>query len=327
MKVCVYLELEGPLAMSGIATAVKNQRKALELNGIEVTSDPGDEYDVLHINTIGPRSLYLAKKMKRKGKKIVLHTHTTAENFRESFGFSNQIAPLLKKYLRYFYDQGDLLICPSEYAKSELASYGLSTRIKVVSNGVDVETFKADEKRGEEYRARFELEGVVPFCVGNVFARKGISTFAKVGAMFPKHRFIWFGPIYGGPLKSRKVRSILKRTPPNVRFVGRVEDIVAAYSAGDVFFLPTHHETQGVVVLEAASCGKPILIRDLPVFKGWLQDGRDCLKATEEEFPEKLRRLLENQQLRKKLGENARKLAEKHSLKEIGKQLIEAYGG
>ena len=327
MRVCVYLEFEGPLAMSGIATAVKNQRKALELNGVKVTSDPGDEYDVLHINTIGPRSLYLAKKMKKKGKKVVLHAHTTAENFKESFGFSNQIAPLLKKYLGYFYNQGHVLICPSNYAKSELASYGLSTEIKVVSNGVDVEKFKADEEKRREYRAKFRLDGIVPFCVGNVFARKGISTFAEVGSIFPEHQFIWFGPIYSGPLRSRKVGSVLKKTTSNVRFVGRVEDIIVAYSAGDIFFLPTHHETQGVVVLEAASCGKPILVRDLPVFEGWLQDGLNCLKATEEEFPGKLERLLEDPRLRKKLGENARKLAEKHSLREIGKQLIEAYGG
>jgi len=313
--------------MSGIATAVKNQRKALELNGIRVTSDPNGEYDILHINTIGPQSLYLAKKMRRKGKKVVLHAHTTAENFRESFGLSNQIAPLLKKYLKYFYNQGDIIICPSEYTKSELVGYNLSPEIKVVSNGIDIEEFKGNEKKRHEYRTKFGLGGTVPFCIGNVFIRKGISTFAKVGRIFPKHQFIWFGPIYTGPLKSRGVKFTIKNTPRNVKFVGRVEDIIAAYSAGDIFFLPTHHETQGVVVLEAASCGKPILVRDLPVFEGWLQDGENCLKATEEEFTDKLGRLLENPQLRRKLGENARKLAKKHSLQKIGKQLIAAYGG
>ncbi|MBU4341759.1 MAG: glycosyl transferase family 1, partial [Candidatus Altiarchaeota archaeon] len=95
MKVCLYLELESKLRGSGIGAAIKNQRKSLELNDVEYTSNLEGEFDILHTNSIGLNSLRVAREMKKKGKKVVMHAHTTADDFRNSYRFSNVIAPFL----------------------------------------------------------------------------------------------------------------------------------------------------------------------------------------------------------------------------------------
>ena len=55
------------------------QEESLKGNGVEVTTDPKDDYDVVHINTIFPSDYFMAKKAKKCGKKVVSvsYTHLT----------------------------------------------------------------------------------------------------------------------------------------------------------------------------------------------------------------------------------------------------------
>lgn len=326
MRVCLYLELEKRLKCSGISTAIKNQRKALSLNGVEYTNSlTHNEFDIVHINIMGPKSLYIAKKMKRLGKKVILHAHVTADDFRNSYMFSNLIAPFLKKYLTYYYNQADLVICPSEYTKSVLEGYGVKKEIRVISNGIDTEKFKFSGEGRSKFRKKFNIDGIAILSVGHVFIRKGISTFADVGRSFPDNMFLWIGRRYKN-LEEFRVSGIVNSAPNNVKFLEYIEDIVSAYSGSDIFFFPSFCENQGIVLLEAAACRRPILVRDISTYNGWFNDGVNCLKAkTDDEFRVKLRKLIEDEQLRKNLADNAYTLSKEHSLEKIGAKLKEVY--
>ena len=327
MKVCLYLEASDLLAKSGIGTALNQQKKALQKAGVGYTTDPHEEdYDIIHINTFLPKSLLYAKKMKEKGKKVILHAHTLDVDTENSFTFSTQVSPLLRKYLKYFYRHADHIICPSEYAKGVLKKYGLKNEISVVSNGVDLDRFYFDNEKRKKYRSEYKLKDVVPFSVGHVFIRKGVKTFVEVARSFP-NTFVWFGRVYSKFLvSSRDVEKLMKKKPKNVIFTGYVNDIVAAYCAGDIFFFPSMAETQGIVILEAMACKRPILIRDMPVFEGWLKHDYDCLKAkNDEEFVFYLDKLINNEGLRKKLISNASKTVEEHSLEKVGQELKKVY--
>lgn len=81
-----------------------------------------------------------------------------------------------------------------------------------------------------------------------------------------------------------------------------------------------------MAVLEAAAVGLPILVRDIPVYQGWLVDGENCLKAaTEKEFQAAMERLLKDGELRHKLGRNALTLAKRESLEELEHKLRNEY--
>jgi glycosyltransferase involved in cell wall biosynthesis len=324
MKVCLYLEMEKKLGASGIASAIKNQRKALELNGVEYTSDLKDDFDIIHLNIIGPKSLYLAKKMRMRGKKVVIHAHMTDCDFRNSYRFSNVVAPFLRRYLAYYYSQADMLLCPSEYTKGVLLGYGIKKPITAISNGIDVERFKFSEEKRAAFRRQYSLDGAVPLCVGHMFIRKGINTYVNVARSL-KNRFFWIGRRFP-KLEEPEVSHLIESAPGNVTFISYIDDIVDAYCGSDIFFFPSSCENQGIVILEAAACGRPLLVRDIPVYEKWLVDGVNCLKASsDEEFKEKLRLLSEDEALREKLGKSAYEMSREHTLKAVGAKLKGIY--
>ena len=74
------------------------------------------------------------------------------------------------------------------------------------------------------------------------------------------------------------------------------------------------------------ACGKPVVLRDIDVFREFYTDGEDCLMcSTFEEFEEALERLAADPDLRERLGENARETAEEHSLERVGDELETTY--
>ena len=326
MRVCLYLELESKLRGSGIGAAIKNQRRGLELNDVEYTSNLEGEFDILHTNSIGLNSLRVAREMKKKGKKVVMHAHTTADDFRNSYRFSNVIAPFLKRYLNYYYNHADLVLCPSEYTKGVLEKAGVKAPIIPISNGIDIERFKFSKKKRREFRKEFELEGITPLSVGHVFRRKGISTFMRLAQRLP-NKSVWVGRRYKN-MEDPSIAKLIKNAPSNFVLIDFIKDIVCAYSGSDIFVFPSYCENQGIVLLEASSCRMPIIVRDLPVYREWFDDGVNCLKARNDgEFKEKLKILIEDEKLRDNLAKNAYNMSREHSLQKVGKKLKDIYSG
>jgi len=329
MLVSHYFEWESTIT-GGFAQSVNNQRKILDRHGIEYTTEPILDADLLHLNNMGPRSVYYAKRAQRAGTPVVAHTHNTAADFRDSFVFSNQIARPLRPYLEYAYGQADHLICPSEHNQDVIAGY-TDTPSTVISNGFDADRFAGsdDPDLREEYLDRYDLEPPVVFMFGHVIRRKGLDTFVETARALPEYDFAWFGYLNptGGTLdkflQPRETRRLVENSPDNCTFTGYIEDPRGAPAAGDVFFWPSRNENEGMALLEAMHCGKPPVIRSIPTYE-WLDDGDDCLK-TSEEFVEPIRRLCEDPDLREEIGSAAAETTEQFTLDAVGEQLVTLY--
>ena len=65
MKILLYFEGQNVIGKSGIGRALSHQKRALSSMGIDYTLDPkATDYDILHINTYGLKSLQLVRKAK-----------------------------------------------------------------------------------------------------------------------------------------------------------------------------------------------------------------------------------------------------------------------
>jgi 1,2-diacylglycerol-3-alpha-glucose alpha-1,2-glucosyltransferase len=329
MKVCLYLEAENVVARSGFRTAFAQHLRALERAGVPVTTDPADDFDILHLHWFGPRSLYYLKKAKQQGKIVIAHAHSIGSyDFKDSFTLSNTFAPLYERYLHYFYELSDAIFTPSEHAQALLQAQGISRPIYVVSNGVDLEKFRFDAQARQQYRRRFGLKRFTVFSAGNLIPRKGVLDFLEVARRLPQFDFIWFGQAWGRLLAfDIEMHEALDARPPNVKLPGFVEETPGAFSAGDLLFYPSYGETHGLVLFEAAALQRPLVLRDLPEYTaaGW-HDGENCLKGqTMDAFCEKIIQLASDAALRERLAHAAYRLAAANSLERVGHHLHQLY--
>ena len=327
MKVLLYTENEKAVRKSGLGKAIKHQMKALELAGIPYTRNIKDDYDILHINTYFPYSYELAQKAKKNGKKIVYHAHSTEEDFRNGFVFSKQVSPLFKKWLIKCYSLGDIIVTPTEYSKKVLEGYNIDRKIYAISNGIEIEKFKRNEELGKKFREKYGYtpEDKVVIGIGLYIERKGIVDFVELARRMPEYKFIWFGY---SPLSAatKNVRDAVKTKLDNLTFAGYVDSemIIGAMSGCNVYIFPTLEETEGIPIVEACACKCKAIIRDIPVFEGWLEDKVNVYKAKDvDDFETKIKQVINNEL--PDLTETAYKVAEERSLEIIGQKLKKVY--
>lgn len=328
MKVLLYTESLKTISKSGLGKAIKHQMKALDYSKISYTNNPKDKpYDVAHINFYLWKSFRLARQLQKQNIPIVYHAHSTEEDFRNSFIGSNLIAPIFKKWICKCYKMGDIIITPTVYSKKLLESYHLNKKIYAISNGIELEFFKRIESNGKKFRKYYQYSSKDKIIVGIglYLERKGILDFVELAKRLPDYQFIWFGytPLYTVP---RKIRKAVRTKLPNLKFAGYVEPemIKNALTGCDLYLFPTLEETEGIPIIEACAMRTPSLIRDIPVFDGWLEDGVNVYKAkTLDEFEDKIVRIL-NHDL-KDLTDEAYHVAEARDIKKIGEQLKKVY--
>lgn len=326
MKILLYTEFENQINKSGLGKAINHQMRALEDNNVSYTRNENDDYDIVHINFYGLKSYLMAKKAKKKNKKVIYHAHSTEEDFRNSFKFSNQVAPLFKWWICKCYRLGDHIITPTPYSKKLLEGYGLKN-ITAISNGIDIDFFKKDENLGKKFRTQYNFleNDKVIMGIGLYLERKGILDFVELAKRLPEYKFIWFG-YTDLKLVPKKIREAVTTKLPNLVFAGYVEPemIKGALSGADLYIFPTLEETEGIPIMEACACKQKTIIRDIPVFDGWLEDSKTVYKAKDvDDFEIKIKKVLNNEL--PDLTEEVYKVALSRDVKKIGKELILVY--
>ena len=332
MSVCIYQGGYDTVRKSGVGKALEHQAAALKSAGLPLVEEippagPEAKACVVHLNTVLPGAPLAAARAHARGCKVVYYGHSTMEDFRNSFCGSNLLAPLFKRWLIFCYRQGDVVITPSVYSRRILMGYKIGRPIYTLSNGIDTDFFKPDPVRGARFRERYGLaEGQkCVISVGHWMVRKGLPDFVELARRMPQVRFIWFGQT-DAPLLTEEIRTAMEAAPGNVLFAGFVgaDELCDAYCGADVFAFLSHEETEGIVVLEALACGIPTLVRDIPVYDNWLEDGKSVYKASSlEEFASKLRDMLDGHL--PSLREGGMAVAEARSLRQIGQALCRIY--
>lgn len=329
MKVLLYFENQKALRQSGIGRALVHQKKALELAGVDYTLDFNDnDYDVVHINTLFFDSYKKLKKCKKKGLKVIVHGHSTVEDFKYSFRLWRLIAPIYNHLILRMYRKADVIITPTEYSKSLIQAYkGVNCPVYAISNGIMLDDYKYEPDKALKFEEYFKIESnkKIVICAGLYFERKGIRDFFEIARQMPDVQFIWFG--YLKPFMTQlKILKAIKKRPANVIMPGYVdiEVLRGAFMKADAFLFLSHEENEGIAVLEALASKLPVIVRDIGVFKGWLEHKVNVLKGnTIEEFKDDLEYVFNNDMT--EITENAYKVVEERNLTDIGNKIKSVY--
>jgi glycosyltransferase involved in cell wall biosynthesis len=211
----------------------------------------------------------------------------------------------------------DRFIAVSAATGEMLLRSGVSgSKIKVVHNGVDVDSYRPDEESRIAARRSLgvgESELLVGF-LGQLIPRKGGDIFLRAARLVherhPESRFL----IVGGPTGSEHHRSLVELgielgLERKLTFIDFQSDVRPYYGAMDLFVNSSRREPFARVNLEAMAIGTPVVATDVGGNGEAVTDG-ECGYVVDPENPallaEGICKLLARPELRRTFGEAAR---------------------
>lgn len=157
---------------------------------------------------------------------------------------------------RWSYRRARVVVAVSGQVSRELVAAGVSeSRVRVIPNGVDIEEFRPGSSVS---RAELGLpDGPLVLFVGDIkTSRKNLDTVLRAMRQVPDATLLVVGDERGSSYpRLASELGVSRRT----RFMGFRRDIPALMQATDLFVFPSRYEPSGLVLLEAAAAGLPII--------------------------------------------------------------------
>jgi glycosyltransferase involved in cell wall biosynthesis len=274
-----------------------------------------EKIDVVHIILPMSGAVMAIRAARALGIKIVAHSHSQPENlFME---MPKIIQPTLNnlwnRYLIWTYEKAESLIYPSPLAQSLLNKLSKKNQPStVISNGINLNHFQPMDVGDFHERFKIPEDKVKLLFVGRLFPEKSVDTLIKamphIVKKYPNTHLMLVGAGHLRP-KLEKLTASLKMEKC-ITFLGFIseEDKILAFNASDIFILPSLAELEGMVVLEAMACGKPIIISDAEMSASrFFVDGNGFLFKTldHQDLAEQILKLVTDEDLRKKMSESS----------------------
>ena len=115
----------------------------------------------------------------------------------------------------------------------------------------------------------------------------------------------------------------------NIEFWGQREDMPTVLAKSHIVCLPSYREGLPKILVEAASCGRPIVTTDAPGCREIVQNGINGILVPLQDAPavaEALKKLILSPKLRQQMGVQGRKMVKKNfSLDKINTQTLNLY--
>ncbi|MDP7247321.1 MAG: glycosyltransferase family 4 protein [Candidatus Peribacteraceae bacterium] len=294
------------------------------------------EFDLVHSLFAFPYCMIAMRSAKKYKKPFIMGAQGT-----------HGVRPLTyfpeKLVLKKCYSQAKKITVPSLFTKqmiekhsghghSRSAVAGKTYPIEVIHNGVNFERFQKPQVKLDKYRGK-----IVLLTVGGLWGRKGhdivLKALSKVIQKRKDVHYVMVGEGNGrGQLEKLTDQLGLQ---DHVEFAGRqmADDLVSYYQACDIYvhtpkIVDLKFEGFGIVYLEASACGKPIVATDAGGIKDAVIDSQTGLIADDGDIDgvaDRILRLCEDEDLRRKLGLAGREYAEKNSWSSIAEKFESLY--
>lgn len=313
--------------VGGIYSAFLTTVQLLKKKKLNVSINSLGKADITHIHSIGPYAWYKLFFSKH----VVVSSHWVPESSLGTYIGAKLLQPFIRGYLKYFYNKADLVLALTPKARADLINLGIKTRIEVLPNPINTKIFKIDKNLRKQGRAKYQIKQheFVILGSGQFIPRKGIEDFILLARKFPKYLFVWAGGSAAFKLINAKIKNeneLIKSLPPNLILIGNVsyKEMPMVYNMADIFLFPSYQETQGLVIMEAAACGLPLVLRNLQEYN--FLYGKSYISCKNlQDFSKALVKLFSDKKYYQTYHEESLKIAAKFSTDNQSDKLISYY--
>ncbi|MEK6891278.1 MAG: glycosyltransferase [Nanoarchaeota archaeon] len=294
-----------------------------------------EKIDLLHVILPTPAAIAAIKAARAMGIKTVGHSHFHAKNiFIHLPGFLHnpKFYEAFYNYLVWAYRDVDVIVCPSKLLQKILKKSKYKQKIYVISNGINLSEFKIIDFRPFIKKFNLDENKKRALFIGRLHPEKDIETLIRaVPFVLKKYKNFEVNIVGVGYLRN-DLENLTKELgiDKHVKFFGKLygKELLMAYNACDFFILPSIVETEGMVLLEAMACGKPILVSNSKesASRYFVRKNGFLFKSRNpKSLAKKILRLIKNSNLRKKFGKQSFLNSRKYDIEISVSELEEVY--
>jgi glycosyltransferase involved in cell wall biosynthesis len=293
--------------------------------------------DLIHLHHpfwLGSLGLFLARRLNIPA---VYTYHTRLEHYAHfvplpGMLFRNLISHAL---IKRFANKCDTVIVPTYSIEEYLRMIGVKTPVYVQPTGIEYERFRAVNPADvQKLRKRLGLKNEkVLVSVSRLSNEKNIDFMIdglnelrrKTAVAF---HFVMIGEGHQRERLQQKIDDL--GLQQHITLAGSIEPAAMAtwYQLGDIFVFASKSETQGMVILEAMAAGLPVVAVRSSGIDDVVRQGVNGFKTPDKQslWCERVQQLLEQDDLRQQLAEQALDFARDYSVEQFARDVRRIYG-
>ena len=281
--------------------------------------------DVVHVQVSDPIGLSVVGYAKKHHIPVVTTEHNQPEVLTDPIKLpgvmKKPVNAMLSAYFRNRQSKSDFVTMPTEQAiRNLLENHKFDVPIAAISNGVDLSNFKPGKAPVAIYnKYDLPIDRPIVLYVGRVDPEKKIGTiinaFSKALDSVPNAFLLIVGDGVDKLNLEKKVKEL--GIDDSVKFLGRVlpPDLYELYKVGSMFATASEIETLGIVLIEAAATGLPLIAVDKGAVSEVCLNNKNgflCKPGDVDGIADAMKKILTDDELRKKFSQESIKISSEH---------------
>lgn len=276
--------------------------------------------DIIHIATPSLLGHFAVKYAQKHHIPIITiyHTHFISYIAYYLKNLSFLIEPA-KKFIsvkkKSFYNRCDYIYVPSNSIRKELIGYGINTsKMQIWERGIDSELFNPKKKDQELLRQITGNNLPTLLFASRLVWEKNLQTLFRIYRLIQQKKIACNFVIAG----DGQARLACEKEMKGAIFMGQLshETLAIIYASSSIFIFPSISETYGNVILEAMASGLPCIIARGGGSQDLIQNevnGYACEPDNEEEYVNRIEKLLDNSTLYEQFRKLGLQKSESHN--------------
>ncbi|MEX0604972.1 MAG: glycosyltransferase [Marinobacter sp.] len=293
--------------------------------------------DIIHLHHpfwLGSLGLFVARRLRIPA---IYTYHTRLEHYAHFVPlpgtlFRNLISHAL---IKRFANKCDAVIVPTYSTEEYLRMIGVKSPTYVQPTGIEYERFQSvTDEQVNALRSQLGLgDERIFISVSRLSNEKNIDfMFDAIASLKTRtqkpFRFLMIGDGHQRDRLQKRVENL--NLQDVITLVGAVppDDMATYYQLGDLFLFASKSETQGMVILEAMAAGLPVVAVRSSGIDDVVRHGFNGYKTPEnrDQWRDRIASLLEDDDLRKTLSDNALAFAKDYSIEQFAQDVKVIYG-